>query len=249
LTAKLDTEPVPSHPAPGPALRPPDRPALKAVIARVAATLATAVVLPATLFAGTLVIFGVHAAVSVALAWIVGAMGWRWATRRPVSGLLVLTLGILTIKTGFTLLTGNTFVYFLQPVMADGVLAAIFVGSLWTARPVVSRLAADFYPIDASTAERPGFLQLFRRLTLLWGLVIAVKGLVTLWLLVSLPMVSFVVIKSGAILTLTLGAVAATVAMSAAVGRQEGLLAPSPKSTRNARRTTRGQLVGRAAPP
>jgi intracellular septation protein A len=227
MTATLDTGAAQSA-APRPA-RAPDRPQLKAVIARVAATLATAVVAPAALFAVTLVIFGIPAAVSVALAWIVAAMCWRWATRRPVSGVLVLTLGILTIKTGFTLLTGNTFVYFVQPVVADGVVAAIFLGSLCTARPVVSRLAADFYPIDAATAERPRLLQLFRRLTLLWGLVIVVKGVVTLWLLVSLPTVSFVVIKSGAILTLTLTAVAATIAMSAAVGRQEGLLTPSAR--------------------
>jgi hypothetical protein len=58
------------------------------VIARVAASIATVVVAPAILFAVTLVIINVYAAVSVALAWMVAAMCWRWATRRPASGLL-----------------------------------------------------------------------------------------------------------------------------------------------------------------
>ena len=202
----------------------PPRPHLRAVFARVAAQITTAVVVPVVLFVTTLVLAGVYVAVCVALAWMVAATVWRWATGRPVSGLLVLTLGIMTFKTAFTLLTGNTFVYFVQPVVVDAVVATIFLGSLLTARPVVARLAGDFYPLDAPTAARPRVVGLFRRLTLLWGLVIVVKGAVTLWLLVALSTVSFVVIKSGAILALTLAAVATTVAMSVVVGRQEGLL-------------------------
>ena len=61
-------------------------------------------------------------------------MCWRWASGRPVSWLLVLTLGIMTVKTGFTLATGNTFVYFVQPVFTDALVATIFLGSLCTAR-------------------------------------------------------------------------------------------------------------------
>lgn len=189
-----------------------------------AASLATAVVAPAALFAVTLLAINVYAAVVVALAWMIAAMGWRWATRQPVSGLLVLTLAIMVIKTGFTVATGNTFVYFVQPVFADAAVAAIFLGSLWSARPIVARIAPDFYPVDAALAERPRIRLLFRRLTLLWGLVVLVKGVVTLWLLLSLSTVHFVLIKSSAIIAVTLLAAVATVALSALVGRQEGLL-------------------------
>ena len=82
----------------------------------------------------------------------------------------------MTIRTGFTLATGNTFVYFVQPVFADAAVAAIFLGSLLSARPIVARLAPDFYPIDDALAARPRIRRLFRRLTLLWGLVIVAKG-------------------------------------------------------------------------
>jgi uncharacterized membrane protein len=226
MTALHDTDLAPI-PVPIPVLVGPARPQLKAVIARVAASLATAVVAPAALFATTLVIINVYAAVSVALAWMVTAMCWRRATKRPVSGLLVLTLGVMTIKTVFTLVTGNTFVYFVQPVFADATVAMIFLASLWTARPIVARIAPDFYPVDAALAARPKIRRLFRRLTLLWGLVLVVKGGVTLWLLLSLSTVNFVLIKGSAILTLTLVATVATVALSAIVGRQEGLLRPA----------------------
>jgi intracellular septation protein A len=202
----------------------PDAPELRAILARVVVSLAIAVVAPAVLFWVVMVVFNVYAAVSVALAWMVAAMCWRWATRRPVSGLLILTLGIMTVRTAFTLATGNTFVYFVQPVFADATVAAIFLGSLCTARPIVARLAPDFYPIDAALAARPRIKRLFRRLTLLWGLVIVAKGTTTLWLLLSQSTRDFVLIKSTAIIALTVLAAAVTLALSAIVGRQEGLL-------------------------
>jgi hypothetical protein len=208
----------------------PARPRLRDVVVRVAISLATAVFAPALLLWAMLVLFNVATAVIVALAWMLGAMCWRWATKRPVSGLLLLTLGIMTIRTAFTLATGNTFIYFVQPVFADFAVAAIFLGSLRSTRPVIARLAPDFYPMDAGVAARPEIRALFRRLTLMWGLVILVKGSVTLWLLESLGTVNFVLIKGGAIITLTFTAAVVTVVWSVIVGRQEGLL----RQTRNA---------------
>jgi hypothetical protein len=202
-------------------------PRLRDILARVGLALATAVVAPAALLWATMVIFNVAAALTVALAWLVGATSLRWATDRPVSGLLLLSLGILTVKTAFTLVTGNTFIYFVQPVFADFAVACIFLGSLWSARPVIARLAPDFYPMSTSVAARPEIRALFRRLTLMWGLVILIKGGITLWLLESLSTANFVLIKGGAIITLTLTAAVVTVAWSVVVGRQQGLLRPA----------------------
>jgi hypothetical protein len=70
---------------------------------------------------------------------------------------------------------------------------------------------------------------LFRRLTLMWGLVIILKGSVTLALLLSLPTVDYVVVKSAVIITLTLCTVAVTVLWSVAVARREGLLHASSR--------------------
>ena len=211
----VDRLPADANPAP---------PHLRAIIARVVTSLATAVVVPAALFATTVVTVGVPFAMVVALAWMVAATAWRWATRRPVSGLLLLTLGMLTLKTSIALATGNSYIYFVQPVFVDATVAVVFLASLRSATPMVARLAPDFYPIDASLAARPAVHGLFRRLTLLWGLVILVKGGITLWLLESLSTVHFVVIKGSAIITLTLLAATATVAWAAVVGRSEGLL-------------------------
>jgi hypothetical protein len=208
------------------------RPRLTDLLARVGLTLATAVVAPAALLWATMAIFNVTAALTVALAWLVGATSLRWATNRPVSGLLLLSLGILTVKTSFTLVTGNTFIYFVQPVFADFAVACIFLGSLWSARPVIARLAPDFYPMSAAVAARPEMQALFRKLTLMWGLVILIKGGITLWLLESLSTANFVLIKGGAIITLTLTAAVVTVVWSVVVGRQQGLLRPTVNAVR-----------------
>jgi hypothetical protein len=194
------------------------------VLVRVGISLGTAVVVPAILLWATLVTFNIATAVLVALAWMVGATSWRWATNRPVSGLLLLTVGILTAKTTVMLATGNTFIYFAQPVLVDITVSAIFLGSLWSSRPVVARIAPEFFPMDAAVAARPQVRSHFRSLTLMWGLVILAKGCITLWLLESLSTTNFVLIKGGAILTLTLTAALVTVMWSVVVGRQEGLL-------------------------
>jgi hypothetical protein len=61
----------------------------------------------------------------------------------------------------------------------------------------------------------------------MWGLVILVKGSLTLWLLEILSTVNFVLINGGAIITLTLTAAIVTVVWSVIVGRREGLLQPT----------------------
>ncbi|MRJ75495.1 hypothetical protein GEV29_03010 [Aeromicrobium sp. SMF47] len=202
---------------------PPAMPEVRDIVARVAARIAIAVVAPSVLFATTLVVLNLAAAMLTALAWLVGAMSWRHVTGRGLSGLLVLTLTISMVKTSITLATGNSFIYFVQPVVVDVAVAAVFLGSLAWGRPLVARLAPDFCPLDVEVAARPEVQRLFRSLTLMWGLVILVKGAVTLWLLTTLSTVDFVLVKSSAILTLTVTAAAATVLWSLVVGRREGV--------------------------
>ncbi|CAN5539417.1 hypothetical protein BH11ACT8_BH11ACT8_07590 [soil metagenome] len=199
-------------------------PGLMAVLRRLAVSLSVAVVVPALLFYAVFVSLGLTSAILAALGWSYGAIAWRRLTHRPTSGLLVLTATVLTIRTVFTLSTGNTFVYFLQPVVSDGVVAVVFLLSLATARPLVSRLAADFYPMSEHTASHPRVRCLFWRLTLMWGGVCLLKGLVGYWLLESLSVSSFVLVKSSAMIAMTACAVVVTVWASARAMRHDGVL-------------------------
>jgi len=181
-------------------------------------------IIPGALFYLCLVTMNVWAALVAALAWCYGAMGWRLATRRRMSGLLVLAVIGLTAKTALTFASGDTFIYFVQPAINNGVIAAVSLLSLATARPVVARLAADFYPMNEDLAKRPRVQQLFWRLTLLWALVCLVKAVATVWLLQSQTLSSFVLLKTVGFPVVTVLAVAVTVAAAVRVARTEGLL-------------------------
>jgi hypothetical protein len=121
-------------------------------------------------------------------------------------------------------MTGSTFVYFLQPAVNDMIVGLLFLLSLRTARPVVARLAADFYPMTEDVARRPRIQRLFWQLTLVWAFICFVKASTTLWLLDSMSTVHFVEIKTVLTPTIAILGALATVVIAARVARHEGLL-------------------------
>ena len=146
------------------------------MIRRVGLSLTVACVIPAALFLTCFEVFGVWPAILAALAWSYGAIAWRAVTGRRTSGLLVLTAIVLTGRTVIALVADSTFLYFLQPIITDGVVAATFLLSLATARPMVARLAGDFYPMDAELSLRPRMRRLFWHLTAMWAVVCLAKA-------------------------------------------------------------------------
>ena len=202
----------------------PTRPPLEAIIRRVAVSLLIACVVPGALFFVCYTLADVWTAILAALGWSYGAIAFRALTGRRVSGMLVLTAAVMTGRTLITVTTGSTFLYFLQPVISDGVVGTTFLLSLATARPVVARLAGDFYPMDHELAMRPRVQRLFRNLTILWALFCLGKATLTMWLLQSASLDTVVMVKSISVPTINTLAAAATIAASLAVARKEGLL-------------------------
>jgi hypothetical protein len=200
------------------------RPKLGIVLRHLGLSLLWANIIPGALFYACFRAGNVWAALIAALAWCYGAMAWRLTTRRRTSGLLWLTAVGLTAKTVLTMVTGNTFLYFAQPAMNDALVAVLFLLSLATARPVVARLAGDFYPMDDDVASRPRMQQLFWRLTLLWAGICAIKALTTVWLLESLRLSTFVAVKTVLTPSIAMVGVVLTVVIAARVARHEGLL-------------------------
>lgn len=200
------------------------RPRLSAIVRHLALSLLMATVIPSLLFYGCLVAGDIWAALVAALAWCYGAMAWRFRTKRPRSALLWITAAGLTAKTAFSIATGSTLVYFLQPAINDLLIAALFLASLASARPIVARLAADFYPMSQDVAERPRVQRLFWRLTLFWAVLCLARAVATLWLLASTSVVTFVAVKSVLTISIAVLGAAATVAFAARVARREGLL-------------------------
>jgi hypothetical protein len=203
------------------------RPTLRAVVGRVGLSLLVACAIPAALFNSFLRLEGVWTAIFVALGWSYGAIVWRAVTRRRTSGLLILTALVMTGRTLLALLTDSTFLYFLQPIITDGLMGAAFIATLATARPMVARMAGDFYPMDDDLHVRPRIRRLFWFLTLMWALLCLGKATASLWLLESQSLETFVLVKSVSVLLLNGLAVAMTIGAATLVARREGLLNPA----------------------
>jgi uncharacterized membrane protein len=222
----VSLEPIPSVPGalslPSPHL---PSPHLRAVIRRVAVSITVACAVPAALFYGVLMLSGVWVAIGAALCWQYGALAWRAVTGRRTSGLLVFAAAVMTGRTVISFAADSPFLYFLQPVVTDCLIGSAFLASLFATRTIVARLAGDFYPMTDDVAARPGIQRLFRLLTAMWALLYLGKASLTLWLLLSQSLETFVLVKSVSVLGINIGAAAATVLIAVAVGRREGLVA------------------------
>jgi len=208
----------------GPVPDPPPHPELRAVLRRVALNLLIACVIPGIVFYSCYLAFGVWPAIVAGLCWSYGAIGFRALTGRRTSGMLLLTAGVLTVRTVVALAAQSTFIYFLQPVLTDLLIGTTFLVSALTARPVVARLAGDFYPLTDELHARAGIRRLFRRLTLLWAAALLGKAVVVFTLLESQPLGTFVLAKGIVVPVTNVTCIGLTVLAATAVARHEGLL-------------------------
>jgi hypothetical protein len=200
-----------------------------AVVRRSGPHLIEATIIPAMLFYACLVAVGLGAAYVAVVSWSYAALARRIVRRDPVPPILLLGVIGITIRTLVAVVSRSSFVYFFQPVLGSVVMGCVFLISVAVGRPVIAMLASEFWPVTSEVAARPGVVQLFRRLTLLWAGVNLASAVLTTGLLMSLPLGAFLAMKQLCGLGLTAGAVCLTVSMSLRTARREGLSAgPSP---------------------
>ena len=196
---------------------------VKAVGRRMVPYLIEATLIPTALFYVVFITFELKWAIVAALGWTYAALGRRIVTGRPIPGLLVLaTLGI-SVRTVIYLLSGNDFVYFLQPIMRTVATAVAFALSVCVDRPLIARFAADFCPLTPDVQVRPAIVRLFRRLTYLWAAVNAIAAAATLTLLLTVPVAVFVSTATVSAWLITFSGVVFTVSDSVRTARSEGL--------------------------
>jgi intracellular septation protein A len=199
------------------------REVLAIVARRSGPALIEASVVPAVLFYSFLVAMGLGAAYVVAVVWSYTAMARRVVQRRPVPTILVIGVVGVTVRTLVAVASRSSFVYFFQPVLGTVAMGCVFLLSVGVGRPLIGRLAGDFWPISVEDATRPAVLRLFRHLTLLWAAVNLTTAAVTMSLLVSLPLGTFVAAKQVSGLAVTATAVFVTISLSVRTARREGL--------------------------
>ena len=106
-----------------------------AVTKRLVPYLIEATLIPTLLFYGFLLTLDLTWAFVAALGWSYTAVGRRIVGRRPVPALLIFACFGITIRTSIYLCSGNTFVYFVQPIVRTLATAAMFAVSVLIGRP------------------------------------------------------------------------------------------------------------------
>src|SRR6266536_3394286 len=183
-------------------------PRMAALARHAAPHILEATLIPLGLFYGGLHLLGLWGALLAALIWSYTSLLRRLVTRRRVPGMLVLGIVGLTARTGLALVTGSAFLYFLQPMLGTGLIASVFIGSVLLGRPLALRLAVDFLPLPEALLANDLVRRFFQRISLLWAAVFLVNAGLSMWLLVSQSLATFLWTRTVASLVLTGGAVA-----------------------------------------
>jgi hypothetical protein len=194
-----------------------------AVTKRLVPYLIEATLIPTALFYGFLVAFGLSWAFIAALGWTYTAALRRVLRGNRVPGLLILACMGITLRTGVYLLSGNTFVYFVQPIVRTLGTAGLLAASVLVGRPLIARFACDFCPLTPEVQDRPGIVRLFEQLTFLWAGVNLLAAMVSLTLLLTVPTAVFVGTATVSAWIITCTGVVVTVAASVRTARREGL--------------------------
>jgi len=153
-------------------------------------------VIPTALFYVGWYAEGRSSAFALALGWALTLVGWRSIRKQRIPALLMITTVLLVLRTALALMSGSTRVYFMQPVVTLSVIGVLFLVSVAAGRPLITKLAADVFPLPQELAERDEVQQHFRKLSFLWAGVYFVNAAVTLFLLLSLPVSAFVATHS-----------------------------------------------------
>jgi hypothetical protein len=144
-------------------------PAMGALLRRALPVLVEGILMPTGLFYLGFWLGGVWGGMIAALVWSLGALGRRMILG-GVSGLLVLAVVTMAARVLATGLSGNTDVYFLQPVVGEAALGLVFLASLPAGRSLSHRLAHDFVPLDG-LAPQARLRRIFYGITVLWAAV------------------------------------------------------------------------------
>jgi intracellular septation protein A len=187
-----------------------DMPGWRPIVKRVFTTLALVSGLPMAVFYTAFALFGLRAAALATVSLYYGVLLLKVLRHKPVFAAALLTAGLLSIRTVIMFITGSSFLYFLQPVAGTVVVATAIAASALAGRPILDRLAHEFCPFPAELSTKLREQRFFARLSAVWSIAYLVNAVGTIWLLRTMSVGGFVVLKSVLGPALTIMAVAAS---------------------------------------
>src|SRR5262245_10282790 len=188
-----------------------DLPPLRTMAWQALPRLIEGAVIPTLLFLGLLHIGGRWAAIAGALGWSIIVIATRLALGRRVPTIVLIGVGALALRTVLAFAAHSSFIYFLQPTVGTATVGFCFLLSAMAGRPLVLRLARDFCPLPDDVMAHGHLRRFFLGISVLWGVVQLLNASLTLWLLLSQSLGTFVVLRTTMAHTLTIAAITISV--------------------------------------
>lgn len=145
---------------------------------------------------------GLTAALLGALGWAVAALIWRLVVGARVPAVLVLTTGLLAVRTVIGLASQSTYLYFLQPSLQNFLIAVVLLATIPFERTFLARLADDFCVMPPEVSGNARVQRFFRRVSLVWAVVFVTNGITTLWALAERTVGEFLLVSTAGSYTL-----------------------------------------------
>jgi len=169
------------------------------------------VLCPTALFLLLMNTVGLGAAIIGGFGWSVSVIIVRRMLGLRVPTLVFVGLSVLFIRTLLALATGSSFLYFIQPTLGAGVIGVVILASAFAGRPVVLRIARDFCPLPVDSMRDPHLRRFFLGISFLWGATQLLNSGITLWLLVSQSVNTYVITRAAMSWSLSALAIGVTV--------------------------------------
>lgn len=157
------------------------------------------VIAPVAVFYTALMLLGLNGALVAAVAWVYGGIIYRYVSKRPVSGLLLLAAVGVTVRAGLAAATHSAVLYFLQPTLGTLCVSLAFLASVPLGKPLAMKLAKDMAPIPDAFYKHDRVHRFFLKISLLWSGVLLANVGVSLWMLFNESISMYLWMRTGVV--------------------------------------------------
>jgi intracellular septation protein A len=186
--------------------------------------LALGSLVPVIVFYAAFRLWGFPNAVVLVLAWSAVVFAWHFRETRSADVFSATTFAFACTKAAAGLVSQNTTLYLAWPSLENLIYGTAFLGSAALGRPLLALFARRLYPIpDAVTQSRP-FKRAFMVASGAWFCGHALRAVVRLWLLATLPLELYLIADTVAGWPINIALVAFTTWFPLRQLRQAGLM-------------------------
>ncbi|MFI6395185.1 VC0807 family protein [Nonomuraea sp. NPDC050547] len=153
-------------------------------------------ILPVALFYAGMLAGGEVAGMAASAAWVFGGMAVRLVRGQPMPGTVILAAVGITARVVVALAAGDVRWFFLPPTCGVFAVSLVFLATARGRRPLAERITLDLVPLPGHVAGHPVMRRFFVRQSLAWGCAQLLNGTLTLWILLSQSIGTFLALRT-----------------------------------------------------